>query len=477
MRIHSTKRRTLEVVTLALGLVLSLFLIKYIVPEFLKVRTPYEIAILIHFLCGIFVVSAVGMTLEEDSRIGGLLLASISLPILYYHSTAEHIIIEGLLVGIVVGCLLDMYVIFKNRFDVLAGTSRTFLTGFFIISIVYLSSVFIMQLPSLSPMMVYKYIILFVLVISLYILLLKTVRGIKAGDVFVFGPKSSGKTYFLLALYDQVINFFAGWHKEVVISPDEEELRIENMLAKAEDGEVIRGTHPDEVAMYTLSGKRMGVSPVELTLIDYGGEQISKINLRRYREVIADLSKRIDENEVTIKNRIGSMEFLEWLKENHSPKFEDIADSVVSAYLYKRLESAGKIIFLVDGELIANFHKRGRGELTRLFGHYGRIMDIFGSDRKYALVVTKTDMFKELPEVAEGSKEAEEIEKDIYRMLWQIGTFKELEHRASRVPMHFYAVSVDATKKPLPLDNKEEEGRGPRQIYPWRVGEVAKFGF
>jgi len=477
MRIHSAKRRTLEVVTLALGLMLSLFLIIYIVPEFLKIRTPYEIAIVIHFLCGVFVVSAVGMILEEDSRIGGLLLASISLPILYYHSTAEHIIIEGLLVGIVVGCLLDMYVIFKNRFDVLAVTSRTFLTGFFIIAIVYLSSVFIMQLPSLSPMMVYKYIILFVLVISLYILLLKTVRGIKAGDVFVFGPKSSGKTYFLLALYDYVVNFFAGWHKEVIISPDEEELRIDNMLAKIEEGGVIRGTNPDEVAMYALCGKRMWVSPVELTVIDYGGEQISKINLKRYREVIADLKKGIKEDETTIKSKIGSMEFLEWLKENHSAKFEGIADSVVSAYLYKRLESAGKIIFLIDGELISNFHKGGRGELTKLFGHYGRIMDIFGSDKKYALVVTKTDMFKDLTEVPEKSKKAEEIEEDIYRMLWQLSTFKALEHRASRVPMHFYAVSVDATKRPLPSDHKEEEKRGPRQIYPWRVGEVAKFGF
>lgn len=476
MRIHSTKRRIWEVGTLAIGLILSLILIK-ILPYFLVARTPYEIAILIHFLCGVFVVSAVGMILEEESRIGGLLLAAISIPLLYHLSFEGHIIIEGLLAGIVVGCLLDLYVILKNRFDVLAGTSRTFLTGFFIIFIVYLSYGVLMQLPSVSAMDVYKFIILFALLISLYILLLKTLRGIKAGDVFVFGPKSSGKTYFLLALYDQVVNFFAGRHKEVIISPDEEELRIENMLAKVEEGEVVRGTHPDEVAMYALSGKRMGISPVELTVIDYGGEQISKINLRRYREVIADLSKRIDENEVVVKSRIGSMEFLEWLKENHSPKFEDIADSVVSAYLYKRLESAGKIIFLVDGELIANFHKRGRGELMRLFGHYGRIMDMFGSDRKYALVVTKTDMFKELPEVAEGSKEAEEIEKDIYRMLWQLGTFKELEHRASRVQMHFYAVSVDATKKPLPSDNKEEEGRGPRQIYPWRVGEVAKFGF
>jgi len=476
MRIHSAKRRTLEVGSLAIGVVLSLILIK-ILPYFLVARTPYEIAILFHFLCGVFVLSAVGMILEEDSRLGGLLLAAISIPLLYHSSSVGYIIIEGLLAGMVVGCLLDLYVIYKNRFDVLAGTSRTFLTGFFIIFTVYLSYGFLMQLPSVSAMDVYKFIILFALLISLYILLLKTVRGIKAGDVFVFGPKSSGKTYFLLALYDCVVNFFAGWHKEVIISPDEEELRIESMLAKVEEGKVVRGTRPDEVAMYALSGKRMWVSPVELTVIDYGGEQISKINLKRYREVIADLKKGIKEDEAAIKSKIGSMEFLEWLKENHSAKFEGIADSVVSAYLYKRLESAGKIIFLIDGELISNFHKGGRGELTRLFGHYGRIMDIFGSDKKYALVVTKTDMFKDLTEVPESSKEAEKIEEDIYRMLWQLSTFKALEHRASKVPMYFYAVSVDATKRPLPSDHKEEEERGPRQIYPWRVGEVAKFGF
>lgn len=348
MRIHSTKRRIREAVTLVLGLVLSLFLIK-ILDLIPPVATPYEIRVLIHFLCGVFVVSAAGMILEEDSRVGGLLLAAISIPLLYYLSSEGHIVIEGLLAGIVVGCLLDLYVIYKNRFDVLAGTSRTFLTGFFVIFIVYLSYGVLMQLPSMSAMDVYKFIILFALLIALYVLLLKAIRGIKAGDVFVFGPTSSGKTYFLLALYDQVVNFFAGRHKEVIISPDEEELRIENMLAKVEEGKVIRGTHPDEVAMYALNGKRMGISPVELTVIDYGGEQISKINLKRYREGIAELSKKIKEDEVTIKSRIGSMEFLEWLKENHSPKFEDIVDSVVSAYLYKRLENAGKIIFLIDG--------------------------------------------------------------------------------------------------------------------------------
>ncbi|RJS72851.1 hypothetical protein CW714_04080, partial [Methanophagales archaeon] len=171
MRIHSAKRRTLEVGSLAIGVVLSLILIK-ILPYFLVARTPYEIAILFHFLCGVFVVSAVGMILEEDSRLGGLLLAAISIPLLYHSSSVGYIIIEGLLAGMVVGCLLDLYVIYKNRFDVLAGTSRTFLTGFFIIFTVYLSYGFLMQLPSVSAMDVYKFIILFALLISLYILLL-----------------------------------------------------------------------------------------------------------------------------------------------------------------------------------------------------------------------------------------------------------------------------------------------------------------
>ena len=248
MKIHSMKQRKWEVFTLSIGLVLSLFLIR-ISPYFLVMKIPYEIAILIHFLCGIFVLSAIGMLFEEDSRIGGLLLVAISIPILFAYN--EQIIFEGFLFGIGIGCILSLYGVLKNRFDVLAETSKTFMTGFFIILIVSLFYGVVIRLPTLLLMDVYKFVILLALMFSLYISLLKTIRGIKARDVVVFGPKSSGKTYLLLAFYEYFVNFLDGKHKEVIISREAETLRIDSMLQQVNSGKRVRGTLPEEIAMYT----------------------------------------------------------------------------------------------------------------------------------------------------------------------------------------------------------------------------------
>ncbi|CAD6493997.1 MAG: hypothetical protein CHKLHMKO_00596 [Candidatus Argoarchaeum ethanivorans] len=461
-----------EVITLAAGLIFSLLLVKFL-PYFFETRVPYEIIILIHFLCGVFVLSAVGMVFEEDSRIGGLLLASISIPLLYYFESTGRIIIGGLLVGIGVGCLLDLYVILKNRFDALAGISRTFLTGLFIIFIVYLSYGLFMELPSLYPIDIYRFITVFVSVIVLYVILLKKIVGIN-GEVFIFGPSRSGKSYSMVALHDQVVRSFGGYLKDEVIISSENmgEHRLADMIAKVEKGDALDATEADEMGIYTLAGKRMKASPVEITLIDYGGVQLPNINPEKYRESIAELSKRTEKKEAETEARVGSIEFLEELKEvlkkgSSNISYADVTDFVVPSYLYKRLKNAGKIIFLIDGDDILDFHESGRENLTKLFGHFGRIMEMLGNNKKYAMVVTKTDCYKDLTNILENSEEAEEIEKEIYQILTQLTTFKALEHRANKSTMHFYTVSVDATAN----------CRTPQQIYPWRFDKIAKFAF
>ena len=294
-------------------------------------------------------------------------------------------------------------------------------------------------------------------------MLLKIIRGIKAQDVIVFGPSKSGKTYLLLALFEYFVNSLNGTYNEVIISPKEEELRIESMLKTVNNGEHIRSTYKNELAMYTLRGRKLDIIPIEFTMIDYSGELVHVLSLQKYRKVLADLSKAVNENEATIEGRIGSMEFLEWLKENHSTKFDQISEDVVLAYLYKRLANAGKIIFLIDGDYIYNFHKGNSSELTDLFGQYGRIMGMFGDNKKYVLVATKTDRIKNLTNVPENSADASDIEKEIYQMLQSILTFKALVAR-SKNPMYFYTVSADATGNL-------------NKLYSWGIEKIVEFGF
>ena len=70
-----------------------------------------------------------------------------------------------------------------------------------------------------------------------YFLLTKTIYGIRAYDVFVYGPSRSGKTLLLLALYSHFINFLDGQRREFIVSDtNEERLKIENMLVDIENG-------------------------------------------------------------------------------------------------------------------------------------------------------------------------------------------------------------------------------------------------
>jgi hypothetical protein len=98
-------------------------------------------------------------------------------------------------------------------------------------------------------------------------------------------------------------------------------------------------------------------------------------------------------------------------------------------------------------------------------------MEMLGDGKSYAIVVTKADKIKNITDVIDNSKDALNIEKEILEMLKDIDTFKEIQHRATKGPIHFYAVSANALKR---VDQQEE---AIKNIYPWRVEQIAKFGF
>ena len=202
MKIYVWKRKVLEILSIVLGITLSLFIVSISDIFFIDAKIPMELIFLISFLCGTFILNAIGMAFEEDSRVGGLLIASISVPLLIFFSSKGSINMEGFAAGLVIGCLIDLYAVLRNRFDALASLSRIFITAFFIILLSYILYGFAIRFQYLTQADWYKFIITVILVITLYIILKRVVRGIKASDVFIFGPTQSGKTYFLLALYN-----------------------------------------------------------------------------------------------------------------------------------------------------------------------------------------------------------------------------------------------------------------------------------
>lgn len=484
----SRAQTVFEIVLVLLGVFLSIIFLHMSAPYWIS-DAEWYVKFVFSFFIASFISSAIGMILEFRSRTGGIFLLVVFLPFVYVFHESGFLRIDGFILGMLEGGYLSFYSYFNNRFDRLAMYLRRFIKVFFVLTSAYLILVLtgiietefseeVSQFTLSGSNEIFKVMILIGTFFTLSLLLTKTIHGIKAYDVFVYGPSRSGKTLLLLAFYNQFVTFLGGQRKEIIFSEkNEESLKIENMLADIENGELPKSNLRTDLAIYVLSGKK-GFKPVGMTFVDYGGEHTKNFTPPQYEKIITELSKHFNIDSSVLKQTIGNVDFIKNLRDNHKNEFAESVEKVTFAHIYKKFESAGKIIFLVDGDHIVDYHKGGKNNLTRLFGHYSAIINIFGNEKSYAIVVTKTDMFKDLSKIMEDSKEARDIENEIYELFCEISTFKEIVNMAYQVPIYMYTVSVDATMRPVILESGDTEIQQEYpKINPWRVGEIGKFSF
>ncbi len=481
-------RTIFELLSILSGALLTLF--------FLHLSKPYWITdpgwfikLALSFFIASFVFGALGMTLEARSRVGGILLLAVSLQFAYSFYQSGFLRFDGVALGLAEGGYLTYYSVVNNRFDRLALYMRRFIKTFFAFTLLYLliqilyNSIVMESFQEVSQFRfsssneILKVIVLIGSFCVVYFLLMKTIYGIRAFDVFVYGPSRSGKTLLLLALYSHFINFLNGQRREFIVSDtNEERLKIENMLVDIENGRLPKSNLRTDLAIYVLKGKK-NLKPVGMTFVDYGGEHTKDFKPLHFKEIVAELIARFNIKEPQkLEQNIENVDFIKNLRDTHKDDFAASVDKVTFAHIYKKFEGAGKIIFLVDGDHIVSYYNEGKSELTKLFGHYSDIINLFGNEKSYAIVVTKTDQFRDISLVMEVSEEAKEIEREIYDMLCEIPTFKEIVNMAYQMPIYMYAISVDATMKPLKMEEeKTEMQRKHLKINPWRVGEIEKF--
>ena len=462
MRVRYRDRLIREGAIAAVGLALSgaLFLV---VPLALAGPLPPLLSYALGILLGFLVPASCGLLIEERSRKGGEIVLAIVVPVAVAHfagAPAAAAVAAGMLAGVTATALS----FFQNRFDTLADAVR--LTAKILLVTLGVS---VLLLASWDRALLTAGGI--AILLALGILVGWGVRGTGASDIVILGPTGSGKTLLFLALYTLFVGEFAGRRQEVILGPDEEAMRLEDLLSGLEGGRLPKPTGEEDLAFYLLSGKKYGFVPIEAGVIDYAGRYTAALDPAHYAEAVARVAAASGADEESVRARFGSFRYLKRLKEEHADALAGVMDAVVAACLYRRMETAGKILFLIDGDYIVDFHGRGREALTHLFGHYSRLMDLFGGDRAYGFVVTKTDRVRRIKDVEETSEEAARTEREIYDFLLGVSTFHEIHNRALSVPVSFFAVSVDAMLEP-------GEGRDAlRQIYPWRVGEVVRFGF
>lgn len=482
MRIRG-RPNLLQPILVLICLVLSSFLLSssgYLI----SASMPWYLAMALSFVIALLISSGIGMLFEERSRFGGILLLAVFLPNIYFLFKYPILRFDGLLLGLIMGVGLIVHSFVNNRFDSVAKITRKFVR-FYIFGMAVFILYIITQLMAtedigdLPTYLTTGSNDIFFLLVSIFTLvalssiLTKHIRGIKASDVFVYGPSRSGKTLLLIALYNQFVNCYEGKRKELIISSlDEDYYRIENLLSELHVGKPPKSNSQTDLALYILNGK-MGIKPIEFTFVDYGGEYTEHLTPDEYENALSKLSSAFDGiNPLLLSQKIDDPIFLNELKDKYAGKLAYTIENLVLAYIYKKFQTAGKVVFLVDGDHIINYHKDGAKELTRLFGQYSRIMELFGEGKSYAIVVTKADKIKDISEIMENSPEAADIENEIFEMLIGIDTFKEIQNRASKESIHFFIVSANAMIK------KSANGEGQiKQIYPWRIEEIAKFGF
>ena len=440
----------------------------------------------VSILLGILLVCSVGLSADESTKISGVFFVTFLLPmIISYILLAGNLYLDFFCYAVLVGIIFSGFYVLNHHHELYARYVKILVTVFLALLMFIVLYNFIMFINDWGFTSAYNnfkllfisYILNVIIVVGIYLFVVRQIRGVDGSKIFVFGPSRSGKTYFMLGMYKQFVDFFEGHPREVIFTgvPEEEKnFSSAYYLGQIEKNEPIPSTVTDMVGIYTLMGKKWGFKPIDLTLVDYAGEWVhdlpSKIDPANYPGIIARLSGSLAIDPKTLSENIGFIKFITSIKENYRDLVPTIIEDVVLAFIYQRMMSSGKIILLIDGDIVARNDGPSRDVLTRLFGYYVRIMDYLGQEKQYALIVTKTDKIEAIESIAENSPRAEEIEKDIYNKLHTITTFQAIENKAASIPIFFFTVSVNSM-------NRVEQKTVISQIFPWRFGEVAKFEF
>ncbi|MDN7026018.1 hypothetical protein FGU65_14185 [Methanoculleus sp. FWC-SCC1] len=501
-----------------LGVIISGVLIAFLFINLFQVywfmSAPYEVKLVIDLVCGLFMAISLGMLFSADSRYNGILFGLLFGAIIWHFLPYECIVMEALGLGFVLGIVIVGYVLFKNRFDVLATSAKALLTIACVVILGYLLTSFMtvtssmtvgtaVDVSKISAQNTFFYGGGVLITILFYAVLMYSIVGVKGSSVFILGPRSSGKTYLLLGLWAQMTKKSNAFPHDVIISSDPDDrkhLRLTDLYAGVTGGRGLwKRTENYQLSLYQIIAKKFRVSPVTWTILDYAGEYYDKIDADTYKTSLEALNEAFEIPIDDLAKRSGTPEFLEEVNEQHLDKLygTGLARDLVLSTMYSHLARSGKVIFLIDGEKMLT--REGMADLSREFGDYIKtLMDleggvwfkIFGGKKKYALVITKLDILlnkhpdlrrlvekmdgvNNLSDIPENSPEAELIEKTLFKSLEKNLSFLSLVNMLNDISLSFYAVSADATAEPNPLAADEQ---APSQLVPWRFGEVVSFG-
>ena len=252
---------------------------------------PFELAVFVELLCGIFFAVAIGMLFNEDSRINGFIYAIAFAMVTYFYMISPGANVNLLLmmcsIGLIVGTLCDINCVLHNRYDFLALIAKILLTVLYLTIVGFLLYEMWLAVVDVTEAYAAQSIFFFgagiILATILYWIALKVTIGVRASEIFVFGPRSSGKTYFVLGLWKYISdNYNKGHTNDGVVltgdpNDDGDDLKLSNLYSIVLDGKILPRTYRYQMVIYELKGKKFGLIPVKWTVVDYAGEYYDEI--------------------------------------------------------------------------------------------------------------------------------------------------------------------------------------------------------
>lgn len=229
-------------------------------------------------------------------------------------------------------------------------------------------------------------------------------------NVFILGPKKSGKTVLAACMYEHIILNMRGRGSfdSVCFGGDPSIRRLPDDVTGLLEGK--NWPVADEMSktyfyLFSLTKGRIFPDEIEIEIVDYVGEYLWKIqdSINNYKDVEKDVLESIKTHELTekikgvdqrIKNKTISHSDIKNIYETVGASGLDMyeVESLTLVYLMSKMHRADKLVFLLDGDKVKNFIENREREIDRELKAYADIMQILGTNKKYAVVITKADV-------------------------------------------------------------------------------------
>lgn len=424
MIINENELKKKNKITIVAAVAISIFLLILVV--LFRPAFPYFWSIAVEFVCGAILAVSLGLCINEETRLHGILYASLVfftplISIVFGTIVNDPVSLDLFLqsygAGFVLGAIYTLQALRRGKSSKL-GTALPKLLIIFVVLISLIIIIYSVFLPFINNINYYGFpssfsfeyflpylfpvIVLIVMVVILIFYILRHNIGIDGSSVFVIGPPSSGKTYLAIGLWD----YFSKCTN--IIENETPALNMENpeeygdsqRLSNLHEELLKKGTLPHtkigQLSTYEFILKKLLFIPIRWIVMDYPGEKYTVFHLRAYNKAMKIVLSRL--KEIDSENKIGNrgwteakvehlaetLELISLIQEEYAVRDEEYTEfmeSVVNVIMYVNFRAAGKIIFLIDGNQFKNEWLKNHGEdINRDYIQANEIDDSYSSD-------------------------------------------------------------------------------------------------